>query len=328
MKRLVFVGSSSEGFAEANKVADILGRVENVQPVLWTEVFKPGFLTLEALEEQMLNKCCGAVLVATPDDPIRIRGRQAMAPRANVMLEFGLVAGRFGRHAAAVCCYGGAELPSDLKGLTIIQMESETPRGAGAYAFGKQAEDELTQWCSNLLATAEGVPRMEVLHGYSGRWDFALDLNPWRNLPVTSPGYVKVYGHFDLLVDANGGCGRGFIHGLLRFQLPSGNGSSDVFRGEYLTSHEITDAVCRGDGSLQLTTEAFSFQKISSSGSPPNELADIDSPPRRWSACWELRPGSDLSTLGEIRTSGGNGSRGQIQELKRNMIENVRFASA
>jgi len=52
---------------------------------------QPGYLTFEALEA-MLLRCCGAVFVATPDDQSVIRGQRVSSPRANIMLEFGLVA--------------------------------------------------------------------------------------------------------------------------------------------------------------------------------------------------------------------------------------------
>jgi predicted nucleotide-binding protein len=49
----------------------------------------------------MLMECCAAVFVATPDDDATIREKHVRMPRANVMLEFGLVAGRLGRHNIA-----------------------------------------------------------------------------------------------------------------------------------------------------------------------------------------------------------------------------------
>ena len=69
---------------------------------LWPTIFEPGSLTFEALEE-MLMECCAAVFVATPDDPAVMREKKVALPRANVMLEFGLVAGRLGRHTIALC---------------------------------------------------------------------------------------------------------------------------------------------------------------------------------------------------------------------------------
>ena len=97
--RRVFVGSSTEGHKEADEVCDLL-KNEDTAAVYWPEVFAPSSLTFEALEN-MLLECCGAVFVATPDDRGAIRGRPVEMPRANVMLEFGLVAGRLGRPLCA-----------------------------------------------------------------------------------------------------------------------------------------------------------------------------------------------------------------------------------
>jgi predicted nucleotide-binding protein len=44
-------------------------------------------------------------------------------PRGNVLLEFGLVAGRLGRRNVAICRFGGVELPSDLASMTVIDMK-------------------------------------------------------------------------------------------------------------------------------------------------------------------------------------------------------------
>src|SRR4051794_6161988 len=114
MKRRIFIGSSSEAFDKAGHIRDVLATEEDVQGMVSTDICERGFLTFEALEV-MLRECCAAVFVVSPDDELNIRGKVFKVPRANVMLEFGLVAGRFGRHSVAVCQYGGAELPSDLE---------------------------------------------------------------------------------------------------------------------------------------------------------------------------------------------------------------------
>jgi predicted nucleotide-binding protein len=82
----------------------LLSHEQDTRSVEWTEVFQPGYLTFEALEA-MLLRCCGAVFVATPDNQSVIRGEKVSSPRANIMLEFGLVAGRMGRHNIALCQY-------------------------------------------------------------------------------------------------------------------------------------------------------------------------------------------------------------------------------
>src|SRR3954447_9703219 len=117
------------------------------------DFYKPGDLTFESLED-MLSQCCAAVFIATPDDTYTVVDRIIRSPRANVLLEFGLVAGRLGRHSCAVCQYEGAELPSDLTGLTVIRMDpSVGPLQLGGASpapepelFRKQAEERVRVW--------------------------------------------------------------------------------------------------------------------------------------------------------------------------------------
>src|SRR5436853_5660878 len=100
MKRKLFIGSSVEGLVQANQIVDLLTN-DATECILWNSVFEPGYLTFEALEN-MLVDCGAAVFIATPDDKSTIRGQVVATPRANIMLEFGLVAGRFGRHNSAI----------------------------------------------------------------------------------------------------------------------------------------------------------------------------------------------------------------------------------
>jgi len=184
--------------------------------VLWTEVFEPGSLTFEALE-QMLCRCCAAVFVVTPDDKSVIRERELRTPRANVLLEFGLVAGTLGRTSIALCRYGDAELPSDLKALTIVEMGPEEQ--AANPPIPQQAEKELRIWGARLIPTMETFPRTAIFQGHTGRWDFTLSLKVWRDLSIVEPSYAQIVGWVDLLISASGQEGRGAAHGRLFFKL-------------------------------------------------------------------------------------------------------------
>ena len=311
----MFVGSSTEALDKAQQICGLLTRGGSLGALLWMDVCQPGYLTFEALES-MLLECCGAVFAATPDDLSSIRGDEVRTPRANVMLEFGLVAGRMGRHNIALCQYGGAILPSDLQGLTTIAMDppSDCP---DVGAFQKQAEQKLALWSSRLVATADQIARTEIVHGYTGRWDFSINLSTWRDLLVPATGYVQVKGILDLVVPAGGRTGHGLAHGALYFRLPRGDGDS-YYQGEYLTAHEISNAQCLQDGALELTTEAFALQRVRSQGEAPPQLADIDFQPEPWSARWLLTPSSEPRTLkGEVHTDGAIKSVGTATLVRR-----------
>jgi hypothetical protein len=312
MRRRIFVGSSNEALDVARHVGEVLATGDDVKVDLWTEIFEPGYLTFEALEI-MLHQCCAAVFVASPDDEMKIRDKMVKCPRANIMLEFGLVAGRLGRHSVAVCQYGGAELPSDLAGLTVIRMDP--PEGEpDPEQYRRLAEQRLRLWSSRLLTTADGISRTDTLHGYTGRWDIDISLQKWRDYPVAAPGFVQVKGHLDLYIPANGQVGRGLAHGRLQFKLPEGGPGKGLYHGEYRTAHDVIDAVCQKDGSLELTTEAFALQRMQSIGTPPPELAEIDLLPEPWSARWKLSPSVGGRTLeGVLRTEGSIVSEGIVK---------------
>lgn len=116
-----FIGSSAEGepYAEALRV-----HLEDagVPARLWSlETFAAGKTTLETLEEQ-LDQCSFAVLVVTPDDELSKRGSFKLAPRDNVMLEYGMFLGRLGRERTFLLAPRGLKelhLPSDLLGMTL-----------------------------------------------------------------------------------------------------------------------------------------------------------------------------------------------------------------
>jgi predicted nucleotide-binding protein len=215
MKRTIFVGSSHEGRDDAKWVIELLKAATKhdakleLEPKLWDTFFEPGSLTFQALED-MLTECCAAVFVIRGDDvvyrheasddphsPTKSPPFSANTPRGNVLLEFGLVAGRLGRHNVALCRFDKAELPSDLAGMTVIEMTtnpigvtpstnvivSSPPLSARVYVPDKEIVTSLSRWGTHLLATAKGIPRVGVFHGYTGRWDFELQLHrcaPYR----------------------------------------------------------------------------------------------------------------------------------------------------
>ena len=244
MGRQIFVGSSTEGLDRARAVCGIL-RDPETECVLWTSVFEPGFVTLEALEK-MLLECCAAVFVVTPDDETMIRNKSVKTPRANVMLEFGLVAGRLGRHNIALCQYPQAELPSDLTGLTVI------PMAGGGATSSQDAEEKLRAWRSRLLATARNVARTYVVHGYTGRWRFDVTLTRWRGAAIDEGSYAVVNGLVDLLVASGGESGRGCAHGNLTFELQERTAERGHYQGEFQICHRIDGVACELDGGLRV----------------------------------------------------------------------------
>lgn len=190
----------------------------------------------------------------------------------------------------------------------------DLPGGVSNPAFRQQAEQHLQTWSSRLVATVDRIPRTEIVHGYTGRWEFEISLKTWRGLPV-NPGYVQVKGALDLFLPANGLGGTGQAHGQLYFKIVSTG--SEVYQGEYRTAHEVMNAACAKDGSLTLNTEDFALQKVNSVGSAPPQLIGWDFSPEPWTAKWTLTPGADpMSLEGEVHTEGATMSQGLVKLRK------------
>jgi predicted nucleotide-binding protein len=115
----VFIGSSHEGLSVAQAIQVNLDRTCEV--VLWNQgVYGLSQGTLETLVDKA-NEFDFAVLVVTPDDMTRSRGRKQQSPRDNVLLELGLFIGVLGRKRTMVVFDRSAniKLPSDLAGVTL-----------------------------------------------------------------------------------------------------------------------------------------------------------------------------------------------------------------
>ncbi|MGO9794313.1 MAG: TIR domain-containing protein [Solirubrobacteraceae bacterium] len=116
-----FIGSSSEGepYAEALRYhLDGAG----VPAELWSlGAFAAGDTTIETLDEKM-TECSFAAFVVTPDDAVTKRDKLKLAPRDNVVLEYGMFLGRLGRSRTFLIVPKGLSelhLPSDLLGVTL-----------------------------------------------------------------------------------------------------------------------------------------------------------------------------------------------------------------
>jgi hypothetical protein len=114
----VFIGSSSEGLAIAEHIQ--LGLSDETEATVWRQgVFGLSETNLESLE-QAAQDFDFAVLVLTPDDVTRKRGRRNITPRDNVLFELGLFIGSLGRKRTFIVHPGdeALDLPSDLTGIT------------------------------------------------------------------------------------------------------------------------------------------------------------------------------------------------------------------
>ena len=121
----IFIASATEGLQVANAVRDALKRKKGFKAKVWNiGTFKPSITFIETLEAE-LARSDFAVLVLTPDDESKSRGRIEMTPRDNVLLELGLFMGRLGRDRTYFMYDKNKNLkiPTDLLGVSPVTYE-------------------------------------------------------------------------------------------------------------------------------------------------------------------------------------------------------------
>lgn len=191
----VFVGSSSEGLNIAQAIQAQLQDIAQVS--IWNEgVFGLSRGTLESLV-RALEDFDFAVLVITADDLIISRGKEAQAPRDNVMFELGLFMGGLGPDRTFGVCRDDGEirLPSDLAGVTLARYEAECaerdPNSALCAAALQIRQAILQHGC---LSAARQSPEEKLADTYSGielsfselaseiEYQFARTVKDWRTV--------------------------------------------------------------------------------------------------------------------------------------------------
>jgi len=287
-KKHIFVASSTTDLELAQEVAEFLSGLEGVQGECWKDQFPLGLLTFEALE-QMLQKCLGAVFVLSAANVHDINN--------NVMIELGLVAGRMGRARVAIYTVGDVQLPSDLAGITCIQNsnceEVRGPRAENVPAIRRGIPSDLatrlSEWADSLPAVMTGCPLTTVLHGYSGHWKAALELDKWHSKPV---GKNMAALNYDLLlqIPANGRNGIGIGSGRLIVRWQPDKRRQELFQAMFLVCSSVSDLTCQKDGSMTFRTESLIRQLafVSKGGALEPEFSD--ELPANWIIGWKLTP--------------------------------------
>lgn len=257
MKR-IFIGSSFEAIEQVKRVAAILQRAfgSEIQIEPWYEAFGPGTFTMETLAN-MSRRISGAILLATPDDASVIRGREVMVPRANVMLELGYFIGVLGCHRTAVCKYEEAELPTDLSGLTHIKMgnySNSQPKGQ----INTEANRKIRNWVRTLPEIVEGIPSVQIVHAYSGRWDFEAECQEWFGISIDPPNWVSTKGSWDFCIPNDGKGGYGTTSGVVHVKIGE-------CHAEFKVNERAFDFDCSPDGKLRFKLEPHIRQRVRSS---------------------------------------------------------------
>jgi tetratricopeptide (TPR) repeat protein len=118
MKPKIFIGSSVEGLSVAYAIQQNL--THDAESTVWDQgVFNLSQTTIESLTKEVDENDFG-VFVFSPDDMIKMRGKELHSIRDNVIFEFGLFIGRLGRNRVFFIVPDGSDLhlPTDLLGIT------------------------------------------------------------------------------------------------------------------------------------------------------------------------------------------------------------------
>jgi hypothetical protein len=285
MKR-IFVGSSSRSDAEsyANVVCDLIAQIDpqRVKPVHWRDAFPLGLLTFGALE-RMLRICSGFVLIATPD----VEGQ----PNENVMLEFGLVAGRMGITNVVLCKHPDARVPSDLLSVTYVELKPATD--GNGMALSTSSVSSLRQWVLGLPETMEGMPSTQLVHGYTGRWRVFLTFDRWRQVSIGAKSIATMEGILDLIIPPDGQQGFGLAKGDILVHLQAADTEKIPFEARYKVCSEISDVQCLPCGELTLRSHTLSRQRTHVNGSPSPEEGLDDEEVGPWNFSWHMIPDPD-----------------------------------
>ena len=121
----VFIGSSKKGLSIAHAIEECLNDIASIN--VWDNAFDEYInrSTLDCLIE-LRDIVDFAIFVLTPDDRIKIRGKNKVVSRDNIMFELGLFFSKLGRDR---CFYlwptnkRNFQLPSDLFGINTITYD-------------------------------------------------------------------------------------------------------------------------------------------------------------------------------------------------------------
>lgn len=264
----IFVGSSSEALKVAQLVADAI-RQSNMEPVVWNnDAFVLGMTLLETIESLPFDYH-GAVLLWTPDVSCRRRGEDPFsAPVANVVFEYGYLAARLTRRRVAICRFGNADVPSDLQGMKLVEVQDYQP--ADPAALPPEARRELGSWLKQLPPLASGIPPVSQAHGYSGTWNVESRFSLWRGVKIEKGNKVYFDGKTFLVLQNDGEKGSGIQVGKLWID-------TEGYSAMYEILNEVLSASVDEDGTLKLHIKVVRREgPKNTSGKAPDESFEED----------------------------------------------------
>lgn len=124
MKPRAFIGSSVEGLNIAYAIQQNL--LHDVEITVWSQgIFDLSANTMESLIDAVSSTDFG-IFVFSPDDRVKMRGKESASIRDNVLFEMGLFIGKLGRDRVffLIPDTGEPHIPTDLLGINCAKYES------------------------------------------------------------------------------------------------------------------------------------------------------------------------------------------------------------
>ena len=156
----IFIGSSKEGQAVAEKVQKSLSRIAKCQ--LWNKgFFDINLSTLDNLYKKLIGFDF-AIFIGSKDDWTISRKKSFDTMRDNVIFEYGLFTGGVGLRRTYCIFEDGVKLPSDLTGITSFFFDSDSQLQEICKEIKKLISDEVAvSRISMLPSTASAIAYYE-----------------------------------------------------------------------------------------------------------------------------------------------------------------------
>jgi hypothetical protein len=288
--RRIFIGSSAEAIGLAQKVATAIEDAA-MTPVVWDAgAFRAGSTLLERIED-FAEEFEGAILLFTPDVYSERGGRAFCEPVANIMFEYGYLSARLTRGRVVICRFEDADVPSDLRGVKVIDAGTIGYRAAEKRGTDYETPDlpaqlnqELNLWLGGLPRLANCVSPVIQLHGYSGTWRIDTRFEFWRGMPVVEPDEVFWFGFTSLFIPPDGQRGKGIMYGSAHVRWAD-------YRSQYDVVNEVREATVNRHGVLTLRVLVVRRQLVEEHGKLPDERLHRDLPAKEFEVV--LEPASD-----------------------------------
>lgn len=133
----IFIGSSTKRKGLAEKVAKALERAQFTVFRWWDQrVLRGGDVTIDRLV-RMSDICDGAVFIFGKDDKLVVEKdgnvTELMATKDNVILEYGIFVGKYGRERTLFVTEEDVKIPTDLNGVTYLNQSGFETRVADRF---------------------------------------------------------------------------------------------------------------------------------------------------------------------------------------------------